>query len=315
MNHWADKRVLITGGSGFIGSHLAKKLIEQGAEVALTSPNDHKPWRLSDHADAVPNFPLRLPNEKAVRNIFEEYKPHVVFHLAALLKLSREMPEDFSKINFEGTQSVFNEAVRTDVEHFVTLGSAQEYGHISSPYHESNSPHPKTSYGASKLQVTEWLQGTVPKRMRTVVIRPATVYGPKQLFNMGIPNWIHSCLTNSPISVPLENPGVDFVYVEDLVEALLKTPELKKGELEIVNIGYGEAINIHTVVDTVTTALDCNPSKTPFDAGVPYTWWLDISKAKEVLTWEPRTSFKEGIQKTVTWYKENQDLFPKLMVR
>lgn len=318
MGGWKNKNVLVTGGSGFIGSRLVHALIKAGAKVNITTSTSVAPWRMSDMVRQYAQFVLLLPDTSVFADILKRTKPEVIFHLAGGLPYSGKTPEEFETINAEATKALYQNAVLAGATHFLTLGSVTEYGALTGALEESAEPSPESPYGKSKFHATMYLKEKVS--IRTTVLRPCAVYGPVQSFGMFISDCIRACVEKTRFAMSQGEQKIDFLYIDDLVSALLSAGLRNKGEFfEILNVGPGEPVPVRDVACKIAEKLDAREcldiGGRPYRSNEPYTRYLAVDKARTILDWEPRTTLENGIKKTVEWYRTNQNSFSLLTER
>ncbi len=301
MSFWKNERVLITGGSGFIGSHLADTLSREGAEVSITSCGERS---TKLRARAAQEHLLVLPDEARAEEIIRKVKPSVVFHLAGIVRNPRASSEDFHNVNTRGTQEVFNASKRAGVKHFVTLGSALEYQGLPIPWRENSEGRPDSPYGQSKLAATKILASEEASETITTVARASTVYGPRQEPIMAVPIWIRACLNSEPVPLPLGEQKADFLFVEDLVQGLLKIANRSRGGFEIINLASGRATNVRTAARIIKEYLNQKKGNQYYPDSTKRIQRLSIEKAERLLDWRPTTTLSEGLRKTSGWYRD-----------
>lgn len=299
-------RVLVTGGTGFIGSHLAKRLLEKGHEVfALSkSPGD------SRDAEGIDVRQGDISDASKIMEIVSEISPKKIFHLAASLGRNGEGDGAVIKTNVLGTLNLLEAAESAGVECFVNTGSAEEYGNGPVPFEESQKELPASVYAASKT-CSNHICGLFHKhgRVPTVTLRPFIVYGPFQYPGMLIPSAIVSSIGGESMKTSGGKQTRDFVYVEDVADAYVRASENKKALGETINICSGRETRIADVLKMISDLVgggdNLDIGGLPYRKGEIWRYFGDNSKARKLLGWEPKTSLEEGLRKTVEWYKSN----------
>ena len=308
------KRILVTGGSGFIGSHLIKALMAQGAEVSVIS-TEQNPWRLSDIKNHIEYRSLSV-NSDVLERAVRTHKPDIVYHLAALLPQGRPTSEELQRVIIDGTRSLVRALERVGgASHLVTLGATDEYGMARVPK-ENSRALPRTSYGIAKHAATAYLRERAPRHsFNTCVLRPPIAYGPGQNFGMFVSNCIRSCIISEPFTVWGENLSRDFLFVADLVDAMILAADLST-KFSVFNVGSGKATPLLQVAHAIAGSLSAEDliqtSTTRRSTHEPLLRRLDICKAQQVLRWRPGTSLDAGLEETVEWYRAHRAFFPLL---
>lgn len=305
------KRVVVTGGSGFIGSHLVRRLLELGAQVAVTVRygNVIKNERLREVWTRLQVIEADLRNRGALEAV-ARYEPHHVFHLAAYNHVGesfRQVEECFD-VNAKGTANLLDMCPGSEC--FVYLSTSEVYGHQAGvPFVETMSPEPISPYAITKYAGELYCR--MKQRMRgsgrIVVLRPFNAYGPYQSSKAIIPELIVNCLKGRPIRTTKGEQTREFNYVENLVDGMVAAAE-HPGRIEgPLNLASGEEVAIR---DLVLKVAELTQTKSPLEIGAleyrPTEIWrmyADSSRAREVLGWTPRVNLEEGLRRTVEWYR------------
>ncbi|QRN95948.1 SDR family NAD(P)-dependent oxidoreductase [Archangium violaceum] len=312
MSGMKDKRVVVTGGSGFIGSHLVKRLLEQGAKVAVTMRygNVMKNERLREEWTRIKVIEADLRNRGALDEV-AKFDPQVVFHLAAYNHVGesfRQVEECFD-VNAKGTANLLD--VVPGTEAFVYMSTSEVYGHQSGvPFVETMNPEPISPYAITKYSGELYCR--MKQRMkgsgRIVVLRPFNAYGPYQSSKAIIPELIINCLKGKPIRTTKGEQTREFNYVGNLVDGLLAAAE-HTGTIEgPVNLASGEEVAIRDLVKKIAALTN---TKSSIEIGAleyrPTEIWrmfADSSRARSLFGWTPRVSLDEGLARTVEWYRQ-----------
>lgn len=320
-----NKSVLVTGGAGFIGSHLVDRIIKEEPEKIVIIDN----FFLGKHRNienAMKNFDrLKLYYQDASHyekmvNIFEIENVEVVFNLAVIpLLASHELPKITCEDNINITLTLL-ELLRKDYyKTLIHCSSSEAYGTAAKiPMDENHPLNPTTPYGASKAAsdlLVKSYESTFS--IDTSIIRPFNNYGPRQ--NDGsyagvIPITIKRILSNKPPIIYGDGLQTrDYIYVEDTVEGFIKIYNNKNTRGKVVNIASGEEVSILKVVEIIAKEIGYKGKikfEKPRKADVRRHRG-NISLAKKLIGFEPKTSIEEGLRKTIEWYKESLNLNPK----
>ena len=299
--------VLVTGGAGFIGSHLVERLLKEGFEVVVLD-------NLS--TGSLENLELCLENEnfrfvkgsiideQMVRDALKDVE--AVFHLAAITSVpySVEYPDVTREVNVDGTRKLLEECLSAGVERFIYVSSCAVYGEPEYlPIDEEHPARPVSPYAESKLEA-ERLCREFQKAygLKTTIVRPFNVYGPRMKggrYGGVIARFIERLRLNKPPIIYGDGTQTrDFVHVWDIVNALMLTLNNQKAMGEIFNVASGAATSIGQLAKLVMelSGVDgLKPLYQPARSGDIKHSYADISKAKARLGYEPKISLREGV--------------------
>lgn len=299
------ERVLVTGGSGFIGSHLAEKLVQLGKDVTIF--DNLSTGRVGNNpkgARFVRGDIRDLESlEGALRNV------DLVFHEAANASTPKSVEDpkyDFD-VNVLGTFNVLSAAVNCDVKRLVYASSAAVYGdpkHL--PVDENHVTEPTNPYGVSKLAGERYCKAFHDVYgINTVSTRTFNVYGPRENLETTLDEvviYLNKVRHNEPITILGDgNQTRDFVYVKDVVEAKLLAAEKARGVGEVFNVGTGVETSINELTKTIMslTKREVPISHVSPRKGDIYRSFGDISKARKLLGYEPRFGLEQGLQELI----------------
>ena len=317
MTTLQDTRVLITGATGFIGSHLAERLAGEGAEVTLAVEPGASKANVADILDRVRVREADLRDVQTVQQLVQGCQPSIVYHLAAVGVTDPGVsPTLAAQVNVLGTLNLLEALSETELNCFVNTGTCYEYGHNSPPMREDQMVDPVNAYAASKSAA--WLFCNMYHRTRgypIVTVRPFSVYGPRQSERALIPQAIISALCGAKgLATGFAMTGGeqtrDFTYVDDVVEGYIRASLAKEAIGQTINLGTGEEHPIKSVVLRVLE-LTGNPVE-PSIGALPYRpreiWRLysDRGKAAELLDWRPQVGLEDGLRRTVAWYADQK---------
>jgi len=301
---WYGKRVLVTGGTAFIGSHLVERLVAQGGKVRVASIEG-----IGDVAH------LQDSIELVKRDLTEEVDDLVegidyLFHLAAITDLNQCRSDPFMalKVNTYATLNLLESARRNGVKKFLYMSTLGVYGvarHL--PQNEMDYAAPLEPYAASKLSAEHFvLVYPTTYGVSTSVARCFNAYGPRQKENMVIPSIITQIIRNGTVEIGNLDSTRDFVYVDDVVTGLLRIIEM--GKHDIYNIGTGRETSIRSLVSVIAgimgKKIDVRPAenrkrKTKID--VPRSQ-ADTTRMKRDLRWEAGVQLEKGLARTIDFY-------------
>ena len=324
-------RVLVTGGAGFIGSHVTIGLLERGyAVTVLDNLDPYYDRRIKERnlercrevgGDRFEFVKGSITDERLVRDLVASRDVDVVYHLAAQagVRTSVENPKKPHEINTTGLLNLLLAAQENDVRRFVNASSSSVYGEVEYlPYDEAHQTVPQSPYGVTKLAAEHYCRvWTDVYDLPTVSLRYFTVYGPRMRPNMAISNFTSRCLNDEPPVIYGDGQQTrDFTHVDDVVDANLSALEESDVAGEVMNVGSTRTITIEELAEHVVevTGADVDLEyEPPKEADARHTH-ADVSKAREALEYEPSTGIREGVSQFVDWYRQNRDWYDPLVV-
>jgi len=308
--------ILVTGGAGFIGSHIVDRLLEEGLKVrVLDNLSTGEKKNLAQHQNKksfqfiegdIRNFDLV---KKAVKGV------EAVIHEAALVSVTRsvENPLLSNEINITGTVNLLKACVDAHVKRFVFASSCAVYGDTETlPNHENLAPNPLSPYAVEKMAAEKYAKVFHQVYgLETVSLRYFNVYGPRQKYGpySGVISiFINSILENKPPIICGDGKQTrDFINVKDVVEANMLALSKQKAAGEVFNISTGEATTINMLVETIqkitgkTSLKPVHVEPRPGDIKHSYG---DITKARRNLGYKPKVQLEKGLSELIKWYSE-----------
>jgi nucleoside-diphosphate-sugar epimerase len=307
------QRILVTGGTGFIGSHLVRELIAQQADVSVVASSDLNLWRIKDVLSKVKIIKADIGSLNCSMMISEWPKVDVVYHLgAAGVNQSMDNEDAILKTNIGGTQNLLKWSHKTGIKRFVYCGSCAEYSR-GSKFKETDWTVPLSIYGISKAT------GTILSKMYyeqyglpVVCLRPFTAYGPYEASYRLIPSVIKHILEGKDLELTPGEQLRDFIFVKDVVDAFLIAGTKPGIEGEIFNIATGKNTMVREVVEQLVKLSD-SKAKMLFGAknyrvNEPMEQTADITKTSSLLDWKAPTSLNEGLKLSYEWFNANNTL-------
>lgn len=298
------KKILIVGGTGFIGYHLAKRSLKKGWQVTSISSSAPKKIR---YLSKVEYIRCDITNKKLLKKSIYKSFDYVV-NLGGYVDHSHK--KKTYKSHYEGCKNLAEIFLQKKILSFIQIGSSIEYGTSNSPQKESikcNLKSIKSVYGRAKLLSSVYMTNLFRKKnFPSTVLRLYQVYGPKQDINRFLPFIINKCLKNKKFPCSEGNQLRDFIYVDDVVEAVIKSLTSKNARGEIINIGSGKPRVVKKVIEKVIKiSKGGDPQygmfkKRKFEISKLYP---NIKKAKNKINWIPKMPFEKGLKKTIKLYK------------
>ena len=322
------KTYFITGVAGFIGSSLAERLLKEGNKVVgidnfcdfynpTIKENNIKEINLNEKFKLYKND---IRDRQAIEKIFKENNIDVVIHLAAMagVRPSIENPVLYQEVNCMGTQNILEEMKLNNITNLVMASSSSVYGNCKTvPFKEDMIVDFAISPYAATKKANEVMTHVYHKlfNFNVVMLRFFTVFGPKQRPDLAINKFTRLMLEDKEI--PMFGDGTtsrDYTYIEDIVDGIIKSAKYVEDNTnvyEILNLGNSTPVTLKEMIDTIAKVLGKEPkiNQLPMQPGDVQRTFADISKAKELIGYEPKTSFEKGIENFVEWYKINKELY------
>ncbi|MHB9033686.1 MAG: NAD-dependent epimerase/dehydratase family protein [Anaerolineae bacterium] len=303
-------RVLVTGGAGFIGSHVADACIAAGHQVAIV--DDLSTGKLANINQAAQLFQADIRDAIKLGEVFEQFKPEAICHLAAKANVreSMEKPVLYAEVNVIGSLNLLELAKANNCRKFVYASTAGAvYGEPEYlPVDEAHPINPLDPYGASKHHVEHYLyQYRRNYGLDYTVLRFPNVYGPRQdpygeagvvaIFTLAM------LQNRQPVIFGAGEQERDFVYVGDIARANVLA--LTAGSGEIFNLGSGVGVSINTIFRTLNELINaaCVEQHGPAKLGEVYKIYINASKAAAGLGWVPTTSLRSGLEQTINYFR------------
>jgi len=310
-------KTLVTGGAGFIGSHLAEALVKRGDRVRIVDNLSAGALKnLKGVANRVEFIRGDIRNENLLRRAVKGVE--VVFHQAALRSVPKSVdnPAAYHEVNVTATFHLLRLSKEAGVRRIVYASSSSVYGdHTPLPQSEQILPRPQSPYAASKLAMEVYCtMFTRLYGLETVGLRYFNVFGPRQSlenkYAVAVPKFITSMLAGQ--SPPIHGDGRqtrDFTYVANVVHANLRAALARKGAGEVFNVASGTRHSVRELAELIRKILGVkiSPKFGPKRPGDVLHTWADIRKAKRLLGYRPAVPFEEGVRRTTDWFTRNRN--------
>ena len=301
-----NKKILIIGGTGFLGYHLAKKCLAKKWNVTSISTNKPKKIRFLSKVKYL-NLDISKKNilKKNIKSNFD-----FVVNFGGYVNHSEKLKT--YKSHYIGCKNLADIFKNKKIKSFIQIGSSVEYGNRKSPQNENDKTNVKklkSKYGQAKLMATNYLLKLNKKyNFPCTILRLYLVYGPRQDNNRLIPYTLNECLNNNKFICSDGKQYRDFLFVEDLIKAIFLCFNNKSAIGEIINIGRGKSHNVKKVILFIKNKINLGKpifGKISLRKDEVFSLYPDISKAKKILYWQPFTSFQKGIEIIIKHYKDN----------
>lgn len=299
-------KILLTGATSFLGKNFIAQLREKNKIFLATS----------SHADRKQNIiKMNLLKEEEVKKVVKATRPSIVYHLAALVNLSREysVTKHCIEINLNGTLNLLESFRIKKPELMVFISTEEVYGNGSIPYVEDQPLDPPSGYAVSKI-AGEYLCRIYAQQLgfKLIILRIGTMYGPGDKESRLIPQLIMKALKNDQIEINAGTKKRDYVFIEDVLKVLIKILDLKDiDKYQIINIGGGISYTLLDLLNIILAETQSNSKvsrgKIPERLGEANEWLMDISGANHLLEWKPMVSLEEGLRETITYFRNEID--------
>jgi len=310
--------ILITGGAGFIGSHISERLIKIGHNIiCIDNFNDFYDPKIKEDnlANIINNkrfklFPIDILDKKKINKIFLENNIDLVIHLAARagVRPSIANAELYEIVNVQGTINLLEECKRNNVNKFIFASSSSVYGgNKKTPFSENDqvdkpvSPYAMTKKSGERICYTYHYLYNI----QVFAFRFFTVYGPRQRPEMAIHKFVREMMDGRDINIYGNGKSSrDYTYIDDIIDGITNSLDIISG-YEIFNLGNSKPINIIELIKIIEdqTGLNANIVYAEKQPGDVFCTYSDISKAKRMINYNPKVSIEVGIKRFIEWYK------------
>ncbi len=320
------QKILLTGCAGFIGSHVAEALLEQGKRVVgvdnfcdFYAPNiKRKNIEKVQKNTAFSLLEIDIRDKEKLQKAFEDFQPNAVIHLAAMagVRPSIEQPELYNEVNISGTINILEMMKNCGVKKLIFASSSSVYGNNEKvPFAETDNVDKVISPYAATKKAGEVIAYTYHHlyNIDMVLLRFFTVYGERQRPDLAIHKFTRMISEGQPI--PFYGDGTtsrDYTYIADIVDGVLKSlnyVQTHEKVYEILNLGESRTISLKKMVETIENALEKKAiiDRQSMQAGDVEQTYADITKAKRLIGYNPQTDFEDGIARFVEWYQNKKN--------
>lgn len=316
------KKVLVTGAGGFIGSHLAERLVRHGCKVkAFVHYNSRNFWGWLESCACKQDMEIvtgDVRDADILRHAMRDID--TVYHLAALIGIpySYHSPQAYVDTNINGALNILESAKDYGVKRIIITSTSEIYGTAQKiPIAETHPINPQSPYAASKaaadlLALSFYRSFDLP----VVIVRPFNTYGPRQSARAIIPTIITQIISNQKkIRLGALAPTRDLTYIEDTVNGFIRAGESRQAIGEVINLGSNSEISIKDLSGLIAKIIGAKisiesdiermrPEKSEVER-----LFADTEKAKKLLEWKPGYTLEKGLEKTIAWFKKNRDIY------
>jgi len=310
-----NKKILVTGGTGFLGHHVVKALLDRKVDVTLLIQPHEKTWRVDSMEREIHIVRATLTDREETKACVREMRPEAIVHFAGLMERRRDLSilDELNDHHVVSTSNLIRAIDPAVTKLVINTGTSEEYGEQADPFVESMPFDPVSPYSATKASATAMV--TYMSKaigVPVVTMRPFIVYGPGQLHDTLIPFLIKGVLKKKMVELTDGLQYRDFLYVDDLVSCYLAA--IEKAEIfarpEIFNVGSGIKTTVRDVIETIADLMDGRDylkiGARSMRAGEVMSMIANVEKAKELLDWKPSLSLRDGLKRTIDWWLGNE---------
>lgn len=314
------KTILITGGTGFVGANLARRLLHEGHQVHLLIRPQAQLWRIQDLVDQFHLHTHESWDTEILTPMVKAVKPDWVFHLAAFGAYSFQSDvHAIMNTNIIGTSNLVQACLQTDFEAFIHTGSSSEYGYKDHPPSEEEWLDPNSYYAVAKAASTLYCRYTSIAQKRPITtLRLYSVYGAYEEPRRLMPALIKKGLAGRLPDLTSPDTARDFIAIDDVLDVCILTAERSASLLhgEIFNIGTGQQSSLRQVVEVARDVFKIAQEPAWGSMGARHwdtnSWVADTTHTKQVLNWEAKLDFRAGFIKMLDWFKEHSQFYDGL---
>lgn len=306
-----DKKVLITGASGFIGSHMVQRMVRENADVSILTRETSDLWRIDEVLKDICIYKVDLRDAELVDKYVKQVKPEYVFHMGAYGVDARQRGVlEAVNTNIVGTINLLTSSASAGCRKFINTGSCAEYGDKTEIISEDATLCPLSIYGSTKASAVIIAHQMAHDRdIDIITLRSFGVFGENEGSHKFFPYLILSALKNREVNLTLCEQYRDYCYIENIMDAFVLAAQNQSVRNELYNIGSGVVHKMKHFVDLVYSHMGV--AKKPNYGAVPYReneMWrqqADVNKIKKELGWEPKIGLEEGVIRTIDWFRNN----------
>ena len=297
-------KVLVVGGTGFIGYHLARHCLKLNWKVSILSISPPKKMRFISKANYYYGDISKKNKLKFLKKLNFDYVVNCGGYVDHINK------NKTYNTHYIGCKNLYKIFSNKNIKSFIQIGSSSEYGKLKSPHKEVLYTNPTVIYGKSKLLASKFLiKKYISKKFPVTILRFYQVYGPKQDLNRFIPILINSSLKGLEFECSKATQSRDFLYIDDAISAIIGSLKKRKAKGKIFNIASGKPIVLKKIINYVFKKVGKGKplfGRIPLRVDEPKIIYPKITHSRKVINWKPKINFEKGLTKTINYYKRNK---------
>jgi nucleoside-diphosphate-sugar epimerase len=301
-----NNKLLIIGGSGFIGSHIAKSALKKGLHVTILSKNSKIGLNF---INGVEYLFADVSSKRELNSQLQGKSFNYIVNSCGYIDHSNydSGGNKVFEVHFEGTKNIIDCIDKKLLKSFIQIGSSDEYGNNPAPQNELQRESPISPYSCAKVASTHFLQTLYrTENFPVIILRPFLVYGPGQSVDRFIPQIVRGCINNETFPVSKGEQLRDFCFIDDFVRAVFAAFDNDEAYGEVINVSSGKPVSIKHVINTIVNIVGLgNPGfgEILYRKGENMALYGDNTKAKKILKWGPKVDLSSGIVQTINWVK------------
>jgi nucleoside-diphosphate-sugar epimerase len=302
MNTSNNNRLLVVGGSGFIGQHVVKKALKEGFKTTVLSKNN---CNNINELSGIEYLVADISHKESLKIALKSKVFDYVINLGGYVDHVNYSNggDKVYDVHFNGVRNLIDCLDKSRIKSFIQIGSSDEYGNNPAPQSEAQREAPISPYSCAKAASTHFLQTLYKTEdFPVVILRPFLVYGPGQGGERFIPQIIKGCMNNQKFPTSKGEQLRDFCFIGDFIQAVFFALDNSDAYGEVINIASGNAISVKKIIDIIMDLVDSGQPQfgsIAYRNGENMNLYADIKKAKKLLNWKPNTSIRYGLKKTV----------------
>ena len=308
-NPFNNRRILITGGAGFIGANLVRRFLSLGVQVHVLKRPHSSLWRLQEVIDSIRLYDADICDEHSLKQAFEIINPDIVYHLATPRGGDAAAWSRMIQCNITAALNLIEQLSQKPATRLIVAGSSMEYGPNEQPHREQDVLNPNTWHGVSKAAANLiYRQAAESMGLNIIQLRLFHVYGPWESSHRLLPSAIHAAFNHTPLPLTQATIRRDWVYIDDVIEALLGSTFISTQGASF-NIGSATEQSNEDVVNVVEELTGSAITRIAggflpgaCDSAHRYP---DISKAYTTFGWQPKVDFRAGVSAMLKWSRDN----------